>query len=139
MQIACQNRTMLSNAESRSLVRRFSTELLKGSKVSERKPILDSRTDQQTLGRWRPDRFRKCTGGTNPATPFLANVLRQLDMSERRGGGKRSRVAFVAAPNCSIKRNVLWNLKTTTLFGIPSSRTRSSFSNRNVLSAVFRC
>jgi len=50
MQIAYHNRTMLSNAESRSLVRWFSAELSKASKMSERKPILDSRTDQQKLG-----------------------------------------------------------------------------------------
>jgi hypothetical protein len=31
-------------------------------------------------------------GGTNPATPFLANVLRQLDMSERRAEANGARL-----------------------------------------------
>jgi hypothetical protein len=126
---------MLSNAESRSLARRFSTDLLTESKVSE---LSTAELAGKTWGDAALIALESAQGDESRYANCLASVLRELDMSERHGGGKRSRVALVAAPSCSIKRNVLWNFKTTTLFGIPSRRTRSSFSNRNVHSVVFR-
>jgi hypothetical protein len=83
MQIAYQNRTTLSNAESRSLVRRLSTELLKGSKVSERR----FSTAKLISKTWRGGdliALESAQGHT-----FLANVLRQLDMREQRAEANR--------------------------------------------------
>src|ERR1700685_2195649 len=82
MQTAYQNRTTLSNAESRIFLESAGRNCWKGQKChwkSVIRPILDSRTGQQKLGRWRPKSLYKVHRGTNPATPFLANGLPHLD------------------------------------------------------------
>jgi hypothetical protein len=125
---------MLSNAESRSLVRRFSTELSKGSKMSE----MRFSTAEPTSTNWGDvDLIALKSAGRNESRyTIFGKCIASARYERTTCGGKRG--AFVAAPGCSIKRNVLWNLKTTTLFEIPSSRTRSSSSNRNALSVAFR-
>src|ERR1700733_3376418 len=78
MQIACQNRTMLSNAESRNVLDGSGQNCWKRQKChwkSVRKAILDSRTDQHNWGNGGLIALESAREA-NPTTLFLAKVLR---------------------------------------------------------------
>jgi hypothetical protein len=60
-----------------------------------------------------------------------------LSSIERTTWRRQTAVALVGPPT-SVKRNAVWNVKLTILFGRRSSRTTSSSSIQNVLPVVFR-
>src|SRR5580692_10258672 len=85
--MACQNQTMLSNVESRSPVRRSARNLLTESKVSE---LSTAELTSKTWGDGDLIAFESAREDESRYANCLANVLRQLDRTERRGGGKWS-------------------------------------------------